>query len=104
MKANITTASAADLMELNAKMIDLTGPEILDVQIDWAKSVVHVNVNGVCVFRACRIQNLNLVQMPHIPGKRTCRPENFERLSPREQWEIDKELGALDDTQNPPTA
>jgi hypothetical protein len=26
----------------------------------------------------------------------TKRPANYEKLSPREQWEIDKELGILD--------
>lgn len=35
-----------------------------------------------------------LVQSPATLAKN--RPGNYEQLSPREQWEIDKELGILD--------
>lgn len=40
--------------------IDITAPELVEVATDIRKGVVWVNVNGVCVFRACRVKALKL--------------------------------------------
>jgi hypothetical protein len=44
---------------LNAQ-IDVTGAEHVDVAVSDDKTVMWVNVNGVCVLRVCRIRNLLL--------------------------------------------
>lgn len=38
--------------------VDITGAKAVDVVTNAEKTVVHVNVNGVCVLRVCRIENL----------------------------------------------
>ena len=44
--------------------MDISFPDdqnhVLEVQIKHDKSVVWININGQCVFRACRIPNLNV--------------------------------------------
>lgn len=39
---------------------DITNPVYVEVSADKEKGIVYVNVNGVCVFRACQIQTLTV--------------------------------------------
>lgn len=41
-------------------MLDITAPEIVQVQIDSNSKIVWVNVDGVCRFRACQIKQFEL--------------------------------------------
>ena len=41
-------------------MIDITAPETVEILIRDDKKVVWINVNGECVFRACRIGQLDI--------------------------------------------
>jgi len=40
--------------------IDITEPESVQVDIKSDGKVIWVNVNGSCMFRACRIKNLEI--------------------------------------------
>lgn len=42
------------------QQIDLTGPELVQIEIKSDGKVLWVNVDGVCVFRACRIKYLTV--------------------------------------------
>lgn len=44
--------------------VDITAPEAVEILTDVSKGVVWVNVNGVCVFRSCRIKTLVLGDTP----------------------------------------
>lgn len=56
---NILASDAAEAFDkLLEAQVDITGPEHVEVLIDRKRSVVWVNVNGVCVLRACQITNL----------------------------------------------
>ncbi|MGH9429434.1 MAG: hypothetical protein ACRD2L_24375 [Terriglobia bacterium] len=48
--------SLRQLMWLNENGLDLTAPEIVEVLINKVTRVIHVNVDGTCVLRICRIQ------------------------------------------------
>lgn len=44
-------------------MLDITTPESVQVQIRADEKVIWINVNGVCVFRACQIKNFELTDL-----------------------------------------
>jgi hypothetical protein len=46
-----------------ADMLDITAPDIVQVQIRNDKKVIWVNVSGVCVLRACRIDKFELTDL-----------------------------------------
>lgn len=48
-------------------MIDVTRPQVVEVQISVDKKKVWVNVDGVCRFRAHDIQNFVLDGRPKSP-------------------------------------
>jgi len=41
-------------------MLDVTAPENVEIQIKGDGKVIWIDVNGICVFRACRIGELTL--------------------------------------------
>lgn len=43
---------------------DITAPQVVQVQIDHNRGVVWVNVDGICVFRACRIEHIVVDGVP----------------------------------------
>lgn len=43
------------------QMIDITSPEIVQIQIRGDSKVVWVNVNGECVLRCCQVRAIDLV-------------------------------------------
>ena len=47
--------------------LDITGAEAVEVKwnTSYGKPVLHVNVNGVCVLRVCRINNLFVQEAQH---------------------------------------
>lgn len=47
---------------LNRSMspIDIASPEHVEIVIRGDSTVVHVNVNGVCVFRACQVKAITI--------------------------------------------
>jgi len=49
--------------------VDITEPEVVEVLSDIARGIIWVNVNGVCIFRACRIKNLTLGTTPVIKDR-----------------------------------
>lgn len=55
-KGILTDKIVEDL--LRGRQLDITGPEVVEIQIDWNRKVLWVNVNGVCAFRACKIGHL----------------------------------------------
>jgi hypothetical protein len=53
--------AAEDVRKLMDTMVDVTSPQVVDVSTAIGvegKPILWVNVNGVCVLRACRIDNL----------------------------------------------
>jgi hypothetical protein len=49
---NPTTIEAAEAM------LDVMGAEVVEVIIRQDQKVIWVNVNGACILRVCRIDNL----------------------------------------------
>lgn len=46
-------------MKIEVKhMIDVTGPEHLEIVIREDGVIVWINIDGMCAFRACRIKEL----------------------------------------------
>lgn len=45
---------------------DITGAEVVEVQIDFKRDVVHINVNGICVLRICRIKQIEERILGHV--------------------------------------
>ncbi len=45
---------------LIAAAVDITAPVAVNVVVNEMTRVVHVNINGVCVLRACQISDLTL--------------------------------------------
>lgn len=46
-------------MDLRTKdTVDVTAPEVVEILIRSDGKVVWVNVDGFCLFRACRVQKL----------------------------------------------
>ena len=43
---------------MSQEMIDITAPEVAEIQIRWDGAVIWVNVDGRCVLRCCRIGKL----------------------------------------------
>lgn len=41
-------------------MVDVTGPSIVELRIRNDSKVIWVNVDGICRFRACRIEKLDI--------------------------------------------
>jgi len=48
-------------MEKPLEMLDITAPKVVDITIRSDGKVVWVNVDGICRFRACRIQETLVV-------------------------------------------
>ena len=51
--------------------LDITSPEIVEVEINHNGKVVWINVDGVCRLRACRIKNVKI-----IDNRCTCGPDS----------------------------
>lgn len=51
---------------MKTELQDITAPENLEIQIRNDSKVVWINIDGVCVFRASRIQNLTLIDNREI--------------------------------------
>lgn len=49
--------------------IDITEPEVVQVDIKSDGKVIWINVNGICMFRACRIKNLEINDGRKINGE-----------------------------------
>lgn len=49
------------LEKLTQVMVDVTEPVSVDVAIREDGQVVWINVNGICVLRACRAQRINIL-------------------------------------------
>ncbi len=45
-------------VSIDDQMIDITGPEIVEVQIRDDGKVVWINIDGICRLRACQIKKL----------------------------------------------
>ena len=45
---------------MTKEMVDICGPEIVEVHIRWDQKVLWVNVEGQCVLRICRIEKFEL--------------------------------------------
>jgi len=39
-------------------LVDITAPDIVQIQIRKDAKVIWVNIDGICVLRACRIKHL----------------------------------------------
>jgi hypothetical protein len=48
--------------ELSRNMQDITAPGLVQVNISADRKILWVNIDGVCVLRACRISKLELSQ------------------------------------------
>lgn len=42
------------------EMLDVTSPEYLEIEISDSGNVIWIHVDGITVFRACRIANLTV--------------------------------------------
>lgn len=51
-------ADPITLHRLTEAHVDITGAKAVEVITNYDRKVVHVNVNGVCVLRICRIEHL----------------------------------------------
>jgi hypothetical protein len=41
-------------------MLDVTGPQLVEIQIRSDGKVIWVNIDGVCLLRCCRIESLRI--------------------------------------------
>ena len=46
------------------KYLDITAPQHVEIQLREDKTVLWVNVNGVCALRICRIESLKIEGFP----------------------------------------
>lgn len=46
------------------KFLDITMPDHLEIKIDKRRHVVWINIDGVCVLRACRIGKIEITEEP----------------------------------------
>jgi hypothetical protein len=58
MDINLINVPKGGQDQLLKSFNDVTSPALVDVSWSADKSVVWVNINGVCVLRACRIGKL----------------------------------------------
>lgn len=42
------------------EMIDITAPEVVEILIKHDSKVIWINIDGVCMLRACRIKYLEI--------------------------------------------
>jgi len=42
------------LEKISNAFTDITEPQIVQVQIDQNKNILHINVDGICILRICR--------------------------------------------------
>jgi len=50
--------SKMQMAALIDSQLDVTGATLVEVVADHKTSVLHVNVNGVCLLRICRVKNM----------------------------------------------
>jgi hypothetical protein len=48
------------LEELVDKQLDITGADSVEILTDRARGVIWVNVEGICMLRICRIEDLTV--------------------------------------------
>lgn len=64
----------------NVQMLDITAPdELVEVEVDAARRVLYVHVDGVTVLRICRIPNLFDVKLKDGYGREETR--TFPKVS-----------------------
>jgi hypothetical protein len=64
MPVNIK-ADSIDLDSMRKIMeshVDVTGAELVEVQINSNRDTMWVNVNGICLLRICKINNLTTTE------------------------------------------
>lgn len=63
IRADVLDLKTAEL--LRSVQVDVAGAAVVDVQADTfaGKRRLWVNVNGVCVFRACQIETLRFIDL-----------------------------------------
>lgn len=49
-------ANQGQMDALISNQMDVTGAEHVEVRIDRINKVIHINVNGICLLRICRIK------------------------------------------------
>lgn len=68
LKAN--NPSDSDEMEaLGDCMLDITGAAFAEVLVNEHTGVLHVNVNGICVLRICRVREFSVEHTASIRGE-----------------------------------
>lgn len=69
MHLNLTGLGLEEAQDrLSGNMIDITAPEIVEVSIRPDGKVLWINVNGICVLRACNIGTL-IAETPLHPAE-----------------------------------
>lgn len=82
------------LLEYNANMVDITGADDLEIQVDGKEngSVVRINVNGICVFRACQVKDVK-IEWQGEPNPVIGPETGFEPSAPASPWNPPNTLG-----------
>jgi hypothetical protein len=57
-QTEVAALEAAKVKTYSGRMLDITAPEIVEVQIRSDGSVLWVNIDGICRLRACNIGNM----------------------------------------------
>ena len=96
-----TEATARELVDA---MVDITAPQAVEVSTGIGpegKPALWVNVNGVCVLRACRIDNLSFSTIaPYLEALGSqierCGRGTHDLMPTRRLWPIDSDAVNVD--------
>ena len=56
-------ANSEQMASLMENHVDVTGAQILELNLSRGpngQQVIHININGICLLRVCRIQRLEI--------------------------------------------
>ena len=52
----------ATVEKILASQLDITAPELVEIDYDTTRNVLYININGITILRVCRSQQVKLVQ------------------------------------------
>lgn len=52
-------------------LVDITAPQVVEVEMSADRKTLWVNINGKCALRCCQIENLEIIKRPHGPDHKT---------------------------------
>ncbi len=59
-----TNLRSPDLDKLLDAQVDITAPRAgVQIQVNYVRGIVHVNIDGVCVLRVCRSPEISVEEI-----------------------------------------